>query len=205
MADDDALDTTIETYDDNLDAYIQSTGHITMEPVIDRLISYLSGDDVLSIGCGFGKDEKMFVEKGIAISGIDLSSTMIKEADRRVPSGSFYMMDMRKLSFPDESFDGVYCCASIHHLAREDAPGALSEMCRVLRDDGAMFIMVKEGTGEECRMLGSGEVWETFYVEDEFEDMLDTAGFDIIKKQFALSPTDNNQKRWLKYFCRKRG
>ena len=204
MGDAKALDATIRAYDDNLDAYIERTGHISMESVIDKFISYLSGNSVLSVGCGFGKDERLFAEKEIAISGIDLSSAMIEEADKRVPSGAFYVMDMRKLDFPDDNFDGVYCCASIHHLAREDAPGALSEMHRVLRDNSLIFVNVKEGADESCRMLGTGEIRETFYSQDEFEGMLKDAGFDILETQITGSSTDKNKKRWLNYFCRKR-
>ena len=48
--------------------------------------------------------------------------------------------DMRRIPFPDGSFDAVVSSAAIDHLERSDIPLALAEANRVLRADGQMFL-----------------------------------------------------------------
>ena len=48
--------------------------------------------------------------------------------------------DMRRLPFPDASFDGVVSSAAIDHLERGDIPIALAEANRVLRENGQVLL-----------------------------------------------------------------
>lgn len=199
---DDGLCKTIEAYDNNVDAHIKRTCSLEMGVHIDKFVGHLRGNNVLSVGCGYGKDEAVLSAKGLKITGIDLSSKLLDEAKRRVPNASFLMMDMRSLSFENDSFDGVYCCASLHHLQRSDTLIALNEMHRVLVPNGILYVGVKEGAGEEWRQLGLEQVRETFFAKDEFGAILKSALFDIIE----FYRTDNKiiqSKPWLNYFCRK--
>jgi SAM-dependent methyltransferase len=50
--------------------------------------------------------------------------------------------DMRKLPFPDASFDAIVSTYAIDHLPRNDIPGALSEAARVLRPGGEFLLEV---------------------------------------------------------------
>ncbi len=208
MKRDSALDATIRAYDRNLNAFLRRTGHLSNEEFIDRFLDHLRTKEgsILSVGCGYGKDEAVFAARGFTVTGIDAARSMVREAARRVPSGKFHVMDMRSLAFKDESFDGAWCNASLHHLPREDAPLALAEMSRVLRHGGVLFVSVKQGSGEEKRMLGSGEVRETFYQGKEMERLLSEAGFEIEESVTTKNQTDTNPaaKPWLNYFCRKR-
>lgn len=207
MRRDSALDATISAYDRNLDAFLGRTGHISNEKTIERFLGHLRAKEgsILSIGCGYGKDEAAFAAKGLAVTGIDAARAMVREAARRVPSGKFHVMDMRSLSFDDGSFDAIWCNASLHHLSREDAPLALAEMRRVLKHAGLLFVNAKQGSGEEKRTLGSGEVRETFYQGKEMERLLCGAGFEIEESLIAENATDANPgtKPWLCYICRR--
>jgi SAM-dependent methyltransferase len=50
--------------------------------------------------------------------------------------------DMRRIPFPNESFDAVVSSAAIDHLKREDIPLALAEANRVLRPNGQVLLWV---------------------------------------------------------------
>ncbi|HEX6483749.1 MAG TPA: class I SAM-dependent methyltransferase [Ktedonobacteraceae bacterium] len=61
-------------------------------------------------------------------------------------------MDMCHLTFPDASFDGVWCSSSLLHVPHALAPVALGQMRRVLVKAGMLFLSLLEG--ESAR-------WET--------------------------------------------
>ncbi|AIO18136.1 putative methyltransferase YcgJ [Candidatus Izimaplasma bacterium HR1] len=74
--------------------------------------------------------------------GIDLFPNAIEAAnkhneDERV---TFEIMDANNMSFDDNSFDVVCLSNSLHHL--EDIPKMLTEMRRVVKEDG--FIVINE-------------------------------------------------------------
>jgi SAM-dependent methyltransferase len=50
--------------------------------------------------------------------------------------------DMRKLPFPDASFDAIVSTYAIDHLPRADIPGALSEAARVVRPGGELLLEI---------------------------------------------------------------
>ena len=61
-------------------------------------------------------------------------------------------MDMCHLTFPDASFDGVWCSSSLLHVPHALAPVALGQMRRVLVKAGMLFLSLL--AGESAR-------WET--------------------------------------------
>jgi SAM-dependent methyltransferase len=48
--------------------------------------------------------------------------------------------DMRKLPFPDSTYDGAVSTYAIDHLRRDDIPIALNEVARVLKPNGAFLL-----------------------------------------------------------------
>jgi ubiquinone/menaquinone biosynthesis C-methylase UbiE len=87
----------------------------------------------LDIGCGPGKDAKHFTEQGYDVTGLDLSEGLLKIAKEYCPEATFVQGDIRKLPFPDKSFDGVFACASILHMEKSQLPIVLKETKRVLK------------------------------------------------------------------------
>ncbi|MDP9379783.1 MAG: class I SAM-dependent methyltransferase [Chloroflexota bacterium] len=114
----------------------------------DEFLALLPPDPrVLDLGCGAGRDMAWLEARGARVTGVDLSTGMLEEARRRV-RGELLQMDMRRLSFPDGHFHGVWCMASMLHLPKAEAPLALGEVHRVLVPGGALALSVQEGEGE---------------------------------------------------------
>ena len=63
---------------------------------LEKFVVLLSDDaHVLDVGCGAGiPTAKFLVNKGIKVTGIDLSDTMLHLARKNVPTGEFIKMDM---------------------------------------------------------------------------------------------------------------
>ncbi|MFA5145032.1 MAG: class I SAM-dependent methyltransferase [Candidatus Omnitrophota bacterium] len=67
---------------------------------IEKLFKKFIGGhiEILDIACGTGNHLLPFINKGYAISGIDLSSAMIEAAKRKIPSGISSKIDLQVAS-----------------------------------------------------------------------------------------------------------
>src|SRR4051812_35746141 len=86
---------------------------------------------VLDAGCGEGVIVEEYAGR-IAITGVDANY-----ASDHVTQGS-----LGALPFPDGSFDYALCLDVLEHLPFEQQPGAVSELHRVLRPGGELFVSV---------------------------------------------------------------
>ncbi|MFC8718903.1 class I SAM-dependent methyltransferase [Kitasatospora sp. NPDC057198] len=148
---DDYLSDTIRAYDRDPGRYEQATGGMLPTAELDvftRLLPDPAGR-VLDVGCAFGRDTGLLAGRGLRAEGVDLSPAFVARAAERHPELSFQVMDARRLAFPDGSFDGVWCQATLLHLKDHDVRAALTGFRRVLAPGGALFASFKEGEGEE--------------------------------------------------------
>lgn len=138
---------TLDWYNSNADAYAahvrnpqDSIYHAYYEkPAIRAEIPNIKGKAVLSLGCGSGEDVQYLKEQGAnQATGIDITSKLIEIARRDYPQCEFQVMDMQKLTFPDESFDLVYSSLAIHYLEGGHLQ-ALKEAFRVLKPSGVLL------------------------------------------------------------------
>ena len=109
---------------------------------------------VLDLGCGAGRTSVMVAlerPRGRVVALDDFSADYIEghgEANTRANLRAAGVGDrveirpgdMRRIPFPDASFDGVVSSAAIDHLERADIPVALAEANRVLRPDGQILL-----------------------------------------------------------------
>ncbi len=92
----------------------------------------------LEVGCGSGYFS-MFLAQHAKVFGIDISEKSIEFAKRRATGDSqFSVADVQRLSFSDSMFDLV---VSLGNLSYVDKEKALREMSRVLKPNGAIFIV----------------------------------------------------------------
>lgn len=154
-----------------------------MYDLIDRLITLMVGNELLEIGSGPGRDARIFVDKGLHVTGLDLSSSLVEIARKDVPEASFVVGDVLEMPYFDATYDGIWTCATLHHLKKEDLPIALNEMFRVLKPGAPAFISVKGGEGEHFKQdleFEGRERFFSFYKQDEFEKFLTDAHFEIL-------------------------
>jgi ubiquinone/menaquinone biosynthesis C-methylase UbiE len=113
-----------------------------------RLLNLQPGDHVCDVGCGTGDDVvalAQFVGRGGRAVGIDVSETMIREAEQRAAAGlsvgstvEFIRMDAQHLDLPDGLFDAVRAERLLQHVPDPDA--ALAEIVRITKLGGRVVI-----------------------------------------------------------------
>lgn len=105
------------------------------------------GLDKTILDCGAGGDEpplSLFCEYGYTTMGIDCGPDQIQQADRFAASKgqalNIKLGDMRELPFGDESISYVYSYNSVFHMPKKDVSRSISEMKRVLKPQGLLFV-----------------------------------------------------------------
>ncbi|AOY80054.1 MULTISPECIES: methyltransferase domain-containing protein [Moorena] len=103
-------------------------------------------DSFLDVGCGTGwavREAAKQLKSGKAC-GIDISPKMIENALAQTRNGQnqtieFQVANSEEIPYQDQSFSSIICTFSIHHY--QNPVRALSEMKRVLKDDGSIVIL----------------------------------------------------------------
>jgi ubiquinone/menaquinone biosynthesis C-methylase UbiE len=196
------LEETIQTYESYAKEYEEKWGNYTgLENLADKFISYLKGYKLLDIGCGPGRDSKYLSDKGFEVVGVDLTNNFLKIAINKVPSANFYKMDMRKLGFKNESFDGVWCNGAFLHIPKKQNKSTLKEFCRVLKNKGIMYLSVKKGIGEKIvtKDYWNGRKLFIYYSINEISNLLENNGFEIINTTIR-----KQKEEWINIISRKK-
>lgn len=123
---DDHVKKTIAVYNAKAKEYASKLDDYAPRPEQDKFISLIPKTGVvLDAGCGPGRDSEYFFQRGLSVTGVDLSKKLLEIAKNRVPQVKFLKQDLRKLKFPSNHFDGIWACASLLHLKREEIPTVL--------------------------------------------------------------------------------
>lgn len=199
------VDFTKATYDRIAAAYAKKYFGIT---VLEKQHTYFTrlckkGASILDVACGPGRDVRYFMDKGYKVIGIDYSRGMIREARKRTPRGDFREMDMQRLDFDDETFDGLWVKSVIHHLPKKEAEKAVREFRRVLKPGGVLFISSYLGKGHRITTYDGNPREYFMYGKSELNDMLRRMSFRIIKSS-TRKDYDGSGKDWIETFARKR-
>lgn len=202
---------TISVYDRIADAYADDINDYVPEVERKKFIALLpQRGSILDVGCAAGRDSEYFAANGFQTVGIDLSEHLLSIARKRVPHVEFLKQDMRQLQFPDGSFDGIWACAVLLHLRREEVSGVLTDCCRLLKPGGTLFVMVKKGEGEAdvSEALSSGVSRHfVYYLPEEMTQKIQQAGCVLIESYTWNSKDRHVPSRdveWISCFAKKK-
>lgn len=193
---------TRATYDRVADRFAEVNAEMPPElaAAASSFLGHLKpGARILDLGCGAGRDMAWHEVQGVTVIGADLSAGMLAQA-RCQAQGGLVQMDMRRLAFPSGCFQGVWCNASLLHLPKSEAPGALVEIRRVLAADGVLFLSVQEGSGEMWEEQSYGELAPRFFARYRPEEMmmlLKGGGFALIEH----TSTPGRSRCWLSFLA----
>ncbi|SMD13188.1 class I SAM-dependent methyltransferase [Pedobacter nyackensis] len=157
------------------------------------------GDVVLEIGPGNGTHVKDLMTKasGIRYYGVDISDTMVAEANRineaEVNKGqvSFSLTAADKLNFDDEFFDKIFTVNTLYFWA--DPLAYAAEIKRVLKHGGLFCLAI--GTKEFMEKLPFTKYRFKLYDASDAEQLFRSAGFIVtdVKQQKDLTTSHTGE------------
>ena len=109
---------------------------------ITETIEQYGADRIIDICCGTGSQLKSLYKKGYTnITGIDISHSMLKQAEKGSIKGTCQHQDASSLKFETDSFDAAIISFALHEKPMETAKEILNEAKRVLKPGGLWIIL----------------------------------------------------------------
>ena len=155
---------------------------------IDTFLSHLNSDSIIcDAGCGpCGHIESYIFKKGYGITGIDISERSIEIAQKHFPEIKFEIGDFSNLNYGSNYFDGLIAYYSVIDTPKIYLSKILREFHRVIKKNGLLLLVVKEGRveGYQNELLGiKTDIYLSLFTENEIKTFLESADFEIVKLQ----------------------
>ena len=199
---------TIRWYDANAETYASNIEPYISIALANKFIKLLGkGKKILDAGSAAGRDSHYFFNKGLEVTGVDLSEELIEIARKKCPEIEFIKADFRKLPFEDNFFDGVWAHAALVHMEKiEDIKRALKEFKKVLKKDGILYVYVKTGKKETdivSDKLSGHKRFFRYYSKEQIEGLIKELNFKIISSEFDKDLAGRIDVQWIAVFARK--
>src|SRR4051812_46692284 len=145
----------------------------------------LLGRDLLDIGCGYGWFENLALLHGaVSVTGIEPSEADLVTVRQgiRDERASFHVAGATALPFDDGSFDTVVMWEVLEHLPKNSEAAAFSEIARVLRRGGRLFLSTPHATSltqatDPARWL----IGHRHYAIDDVRSLAESAGLEVVR------------------------
>ena len=192
---------TIESYNKNAKEFskkFKDNMDLERRREFQRFIDLLNGKKILDLGCGSGEHSLFFKEQGLDVTAIDLSEEMIKLCKEK--GLNVFLMDIENLNFPENSFDGIWAVSSLLHIPKHKIDKVLKKLNALLKNNGILYICLKEGNGEEAIKdnFENTSRFFSFWQEDELKETFGNYFIPIESKKVELT-----NKTLLQAFFRK--
>lgn len=202
---------TVKAYRQNYKNYITKFGDTSRNEVVqsglDEFCNILNGKKVLDIGCADGGYSNYIAQKGFEVVGIDIVSEFIEYARLTHSHVKFELMNMKQMSFPSNSFDGIFAIASLLHLEKNQLDVVLKKIYNILKKDGVLFFTLKAGIGEKFvpdQFDLNQQRYFSLYTQTEIQEILEKLNFNVIEiteKEFEFNMS--TRKPWLAIYAKK--
>lgn len=194
-------DKTLEFYNHNADRFIDNTACADMRVTQDRFLSRVkSGGTILDFGCGSGRDAEYFIKAGYRVDAVDGSAEIVRKTAERteLPVKQMLFQDLSAM----DQYDGIWACASILHLPREELKSVIRKMSAAIRRDGVIYTSFKYSAFEGWR---NGRYF-TDFTEGSFQAFLqDIYELEITECWITADVRHGrNGEKWLNLLLRKR-
>lgn len=132
----------------------------------------------------------------VQYTGIDISSNILGNCKERFPTANWHVMDVRKLTFPDASYDVVHIRHVLEHLPNyDDAIRAVKELRRVAKQWVIICYFIPTGDEElliEKPSSQGGIVYLNTYNKEKFLAVLENL-FSAVTEIWIPDEYRNNQ------------
>ncbi len=184
-------ETIIDQFSRQAVPFSQAAGHLDSIDLLIRMSGITNQDTVLDVACGPGLVACEFAKKAKHVTGIDLTSEMIRQARRRqetmdLTNMSWDIGTADSLPYPENHFSCVLTRYSFHHL--EDPEVVLQEMIRVCKPGGVILIDDFLISAEKAEAFNKMEIMrDPSHVKalaaEEFARLFEKSGLHDLKRE----------------------
>ena len=179
-------------YDINAKDYIENTINCDMSIHYEKFLKYLPAKGkILDVGFGSGRDMIYFKSLGYDVEGIDTSVEFVKNMKNRGFDVS--LMSVTKLNFKN-TYDGLWACASLLHIKREELEETILRCINALKDNGILYCSFKYGNKE----IEKDNRYFNYINEEIINDIANKNDLNIIELyQSNDVRTIRNNEKWI--------
>lgn len=194
------MNQTLDYYNSHATEFVEGTKNVDFSSLQNEFISKLKASGkILDLGCGSGRDSKAFLDRGFQVMAVDGSPELCDLASAFIGQ-QVICSDFRNFE-PKETFDGIWACASLLHLPKEDIQSVIEKLAEHLTEAGCFYLSFKYGTFSGER---NGRYF-TDMTEKTFGEMIkDIPSVEIID-QFLTTDArpGRSDEKWLNVFLKK--
>lgn len=141
---------TIDYYENNASSFTEDTQDVRFTDVQNRFLALLPQSGyILDFGCGSGRDTKFFITRGYQVDASDGSERLCEIASKNTGIAVKHML-FSELD-EDAKYDGIWACASILHVPREELKTVFEKMIKAVKPGGYIYTSFKYGEYEGYR------------------------------------------------------
>jgi ubiquinone/menaquinone biosynthesis C-methylase UbiE len=141
--------------------------HVTKE--IIRILQDTNCNNVLDVCCGTGTLSKAMTKKGMDVTGMDMSRTMLDRAIKKKRAKRLIFQDATTMNF-EEEFDAAVIKIALHEMSLEVRTKVFEKMKMAVKQDGILIVADFSHTkNESIKSRINGH-----FIEKAEESFLDT-------------------------------
>ena len=193
---------TLDYYNKNSEEYFNSTLNVDMTNTYKAFLKLVpKGGKILDLGCGSGRDSMNFMKLGYEVTAVDGSKELAKKASallgKEVIVSTFEELELK------EKFHGIWACASLLHIKREDLKTVLNNLYNNLDDNGVFYMSFKYG--EKEYVDDKNRYFNCFTDESIISFINENTKYNILGLYITEDKLGRvNEVKWLNLICNKK-
>ena len=193
---------TLDYYNKNSEEYFNSTLNVDMTNTYKEFLKLVpEGGKILDLGCGSGRDSMNFMKLGYEVTAVDGAKELAKKAlvllGKEVIVSTFEELELK------EKFHGIWACASLLHIKREDLKTVLNNLYNNLEDNGVFYMSFKYG--EKEYVDDKNRYFNCFTDESIISFINENTKYNILGLYITEDKLGRvNEVKWVNLICNKK-
>ena len=119
---------------------------------------------LLELGCGDGRDLKLFIENGFDVYAVDIATKSIEKLKKKFANkANIYCQDIKNMDFVNNSFDIIYAHLTLHYFTNEETCKIFNNIYNLLKINGIFFVKCKSNKDRLCNDSQGKKISENIY------------------------------------------
>jgi len=195
---------TLEHYNQRAQDFWEGTRGHDVAQNIAALLRHIEGEppySILDLGCGPGRDLKVFAGLGHFAVGLE-GALRFAQMARGYSGCEVWQQDLLALELPQARFDGIFANAVLFHVPSQELPRVLAELNAALKPGGVLFSSNPRGNNEEGWNRGR---YGAYHDLESWRRYMTCAGFAELEHYYRPPGLPRSQQPWLATVWRRSG